>query len=139
MELEDIVQIRVRFSEIDSMRRVWHGTFVKYFEDGRESFNSHYPGIDYKKMQDTGIYAPIYDIKVRCLAPLELNDIAEIHTIYTPMRGARLDFHYEIYRKRDGILCCKGSTTQLFIDQSGTQMYDLPSFYINWRKKFVFE
>ncbi len=29
---------RVRFSEIDSMQIVWHGEYVRYFEDGRESF-----------------------------------------------------------------------------------------------------
>ncbi len=36
--LEDICRVQVKFSEIDSMRRVWHGSFVTYFEDGRESF-----------------------------------------------------------------------------------------------------
>ena len=25
---------RVRFSEIDSMQIVWHGEYVRYFEDG---------------------------------------------------------------------------------------------------------
>ena len=29
---------RVRFSEIDSMQIVWHGEYVRYFEDGREAF-----------------------------------------------------------------------------------------------------
>ena len=32
-ELEDICHVQVRFSEIDSMRRVWHGTYLTYFED----------------------------------------------------------------------------------------------------------
>ena len=45
--LEDICRIPVRFSEIDSMRRVWHGSFVTYMEDGRESFGRHWPGIGY--------------------------------------------------------------------------------------------
>ena len=31
---------RVRFSEIDSMQIVWHGEYVRYFEDGREAFGN---------------------------------------------------------------------------------------------------
>lgn len=137
MELEDVCKIRVKFSEMDSMRRVWHGNYVKYFEDGRESFNNHFPGVDYKKMQDTGIYAPVYDIQVKCLAPLEMNDVAVIHTFYVPKRGARLDFRYEIYRERDNVLCCTGSTTQLFIDTEGVQMYELPFFYEDWKERWL--
>ena len=49
-ELTDICQIRVKFSEMDAMLRVWHGNYVKYFEDGRESFGRHYPGIGYEVM-----------------------------------------------------------------------------------------
>ena len=131
--LTDICKIRVKFSEIDSMYCVWHGNYVKYFEDGRESFNRHYPGIDYQTMLNNNMPAPIYDIQVKCLAPLGLNDVAVIHTTYVPKRGARLDFKYEIYRERDNVLCCKGSTTQLFIDKDGIQQYELPAFYEQWK------
>lgn len=40
--LIDRTTIKVRFSEIDSMQIVWHGEYVRYFEDGRESFGKHY-------------------------------------------------------------------------------------------------
>lgn len=36
--LTDRTTIKVRFSEIDSMQIVWHGEYVRYFEDGREAF-----------------------------------------------------------------------------------------------------
>ena len=36
--LKDITDIKVRFSEVDSMGILWHGHYIKYFEDGRESF-----------------------------------------------------------------------------------------------------
>ena len=56
MTLTDICEIPIKFSEIDSMRIVWHGNYVVYFEDGRESFGRHFPGIGYDVMQETGIY-----------------------------------------------------------------------------------
>ena len=92
MELTDICRIPVKFSEIDSMRIVWHGNYVVYFEDGRESFGRHYPGMGYDVMQATGIYAPIYDVHLRHYASLQMGDVAVIHTTFVSKRGARLDY-----------------------------------------------
>ena len=55
---------RVRFSEIDSMQIVWHGEYVRYFEDGREAFGKQY-GLDYMSIYREGYMVPIeYPIKV---------------------------------------------------------------------------
>ena len=32
----------VRFSEVDSMNVVWHGSYMLYFEDAREEFGRKY-------------------------------------------------------------------------------------------------
>lgn len=135
--LEDICRIPVRFSEIDSMRRVWHGSYVTYFEDGRESFGRHYPGIGYADMQRAGIYAPIYEIQVRYLAPLGINDTAIVHTRYVYRRGARLDYEYHVYRESDHTLCAEGNTTQLFIDSRGELLTDLPGYYRQWQDTYL--
>ena len=57
--LEDVCRVRVKFNEIDSMRRVWHGAYVTYFEDGRESIGRLYPDIGFADKQRSGLYAPI--------------------------------------------------------------------------------
>ena len=135
--LEDVCRVRVKFSEIDSMRRVGHGAYVAYFEDGRESFGRHYPGIGYADMQRSGIYAPIYDLHLRFYAPLALDDVAVVHTRYVYHPGARLDFEYKVYREADGVLCAEGSTVQLFIDVEGMLMVDLPDYYKEWQERYV--
>lgn len=136
-ELENTSWIKVRFSEIDSMRRVWHGSYVTYFEDGREAFGRQYPGIGYADMQRAGIYAPVYDIHARYLAPMGINDVAMVITRYNYHPGARLDFSYKIYREADRTLCVEGSTTQLFIDREGQLMVDLPDYYKHWQEKYL--
>lgn len=135
--LEDIIRIRVRFSEIDSMKRVWHGSYIKYFEDGREAFGRRYPGIGYSDMEAAGIYAPLYDFHIRYYAPLVINDIAVVHTRYVYKRGARIDLNYKIYRERDNILCAEGDSIQLFIDSSGNLLSLIPDFYSAWLDKYV--
>jgi acyl-CoA thioester hydrolase len=134
--LEDIYRVQVKFSEIDSMTRAWHGSYVKYFEDGRENFGRHYPGIGYADIVRSGIYAPVVDLHVKYYGPLELNDIAVIRTRYIWHPGARLDFSYEVTRERDGLLCAKGTTTQLFIDPQQQLMTDIPDYYREWQERW---
>lgn len=136
-ELENVCCVQVRFHEIDSMRRVWHGTYLTYFEDGRESFGRHYPGIGYADMQRAGIYAPVYEIKVKYYAPLFINEKVEIHTRYMYKLGARLDYTYQIYRESDHVLCAEGSSTQLFINPQGELMTELPSYYQEWQQRYL--
>ena len=39
-------EILVRFNEADPLGIVWHGHYIRYFEDGREAFGNQY-GIGY--------------------------------------------------------------------------------------------
>ncbi len=55
--LTDNTTIKVRFSEVDSMQIVWHGEYVRYFEDGRESFGKHY-GLGYMDIYREGYMVP---------------------------------------------------------------------------------
>ena len=48
--LESESTFKVRFSEVDSMKIVWHGNYVHYFEDGREAFGKKYEGLSYLDM-----------------------------------------------------------------------------------------
>lgn len=134
--LEDICKVRVKFNEIDSMKRVWHGSYIIYFEDGRESFGRHYAGIGYEDIVRSGIYAPIVDVHIKYYGPLTLNDIAVIKTRYVYKRGARLDYSYEVTRESDGKLCATGTTTQLFIDENEQLLLEAPQYYLDWQKKF---
>jgi acyl-CoA thioester hydrolase len=119
------------------MRRVWHGSYVAYLEDGRESFGRHFPGIGYDVMQRLGIYAPVYDIHIRYLAPLQLDDTALVYTTYVPRRGARLDFSYKVIRQSDQTLCAEAATTQLFIDNAGQLLLESPEFFELWKQQHL--
>lgn len=63
-------QTTVRFSEVDSMQVVWHGEYVRYFEDGREAFGREYPGLGYLDFYANGYTAPIVDLQLQYVSPL---------------------------------------------------------------------
>lgn len=136
MILEDICRVPVRFSEIDSMRRAWHGSYVKYFEDGRESFGRRYAGIGYADIVASGILAPVVDLHVKYYGPLALNDVAVVRTRYVYRPGARLDYSYEVRRERDGALCARGTTTQLFIGADEQLLVEVPEYYAAWQRRW---
>ena len=50
-----------RFSEVDSMNIVWHGSYPLYFEDAREAFGEKF-GLGYLFIFDNGYYAPLVDL-----------------------------------------------------------------------------
>ena len=43
MEFE--IRFKIRFNETDPLGIVWHGHYITYLEDGRESFGKKYAGI----------------------------------------------------------------------------------------------
>ena len=49
MKLKETTNIRVRFNETDPLGIVWHGNYLKYFEDGREAFGKEF-GMEYLDM-----------------------------------------------------------------------------------------
>ena len=60
--LSNTKEVTVRFSECDALKMVWHGNYVKYFEDGREEFGKEYE-MGYLDMYDkTGLAVPIIHI-----------------------------------------------------------------------------
>lgn len=137
-KLEDICRVPVRFSELDMMQRAWHGSYVKFLEDGRESFGRHYPGIGYADISSSGKYAPIVDLHLKYYRPLGLNDVALVRTRYVYHLGARLDYSYEVRRESDNALCAKATTTQLFIDEQGELMLEEPEYYKAWKLRYGF-
>ena len=51
----------VRFSEVDSMNIVWHGSYALYFEDAREEFGRVF-GLSYHEYIANEYFAPLVDL-----------------------------------------------------------------------------
>lgn len=73
--------IRVRFSEVDSLQIVWHGHYIKYFEEGREAFGRAL-GLSYLEVKEEGYATPIVNTNTSHKLPLRYGDVATIETTY---------------------------------------------------------
>ena len=135
MELIDHKEILIRFSEVDSMRIVWHGNYLKYFEDGRESFGVRY-NLGYLDVYKHNVMIPIVKVSCDFKRPLTIGDTAVVETRYVPSEAAKIVFNYTIYRKSDMEVMATGNTIQVFLTPQGDLLLTSPEFYTGWKKKW---
>ena len=105
--ISETVRVKVRFSEVDPIRMVWHGNYIKYLEDAREAFGHRY-GLSYLQISGHGYYAPIYDLQVRFLRAATVDDTLLVTITWKPAEGAKLCFDYEIRNEKDNELIAQG-------------------------------
>ncbi len=132
--LSETVRVKVRFSEVDSIKMVWHGHYVKYIEDARESFCHRY-GLDYMHIFNSGYLAPMFDMKMRYHHTATLDETLLVTITYRHTRGAKLVFDYEIRRESDDTLILTAETTQLFVTHDGEFEPSSPDFFTQWKIK----
>lgn len=129
-------RIRVRFSEVDAMNIVWHGEYVRYFEDGRQAFGREY-NFDYCDFFDNGFTAPIVELNLYYKHPLTFGEEAIVETRYIADDAAKIIFDYIIYRAADMTVAATGSTTQVFINRDNNELeLNTPPFYRRWKEKW---
>ncbi len=133
--LSDIVSVKVRFNEVDSLGIVWHGHYVKYFEDGRESFGQRHQ-LSYLDFYNNGYVVPIVNIQVNYKQVLRYGDSLFIETTYLQNDSAKIIFNYRLLNADNGDLVVTGSTTQVFLkrDDMSLQLIN-PKFYQEWKVK----
>jgi len=134
-KLKAISKIRVRFSEVDAMSIVWHGSYVKYLEDGREDFGIKY-GLDYMGVYREGFMTPVVKMEIKYLSPLMYEDTAIVEITFIDSPAAKINFQYKITNERTGATVITAETTQVFIDAQ-TRELELtnPEFFSEWKKK----
>jgi acyl-CoA thioester hydrolase len=137
-ELKCHTETRIRFSEVDSMGVVWHGNYIRYFEDGRESFGNKY-GINYLDFHRENVIIPLVKINCDFKKPLFYGDSIIIETRFVNCEAAKLQYDYTIYRNGSNEVVATGTSVQVFLTPDMELMLDFPQFFKEWRKKHGFE
>lgn len=125
-------QVRVRFQEVDSLRVVWHGHYVNYFEEGRNAFGREYE-FGYQHILEAGYIAPLVHVELNYSHPARFDQTLDIETRMYVGDAAQIQFAYDISHlsqatgKRQSIAA--GSSVQVFTDIEGNLMLTRPDFY----------
>lgn len=136
-ELKAKREITVRFSEVDSMKVVWHGNYVQYFEDGREAFGDKYD-LDFLKIYEQhGLLTPVVKLNCDYKYSLRYGEKAIVETTYLNSPAAKVGFDYKIFRASNGELVTTGRTIQVFISPGGELHLTVPPFLETWKEKWM--
>lgn len=136
--LQSTFTIKIRFSEIDAMRVVWHGAYAKYFEDAREYFGNTY-GLSYTLIEENGYFAPIVDLSFQYKKPLTYGMMPEITITYSFTEAAKIVFDYEIRNAATQEIMVTGHSVQVFMDRNYELVWINPPFYEEWKNKWLKE
>jgi len=133
-KLVSTVKTKIRFSEVDSMRVVWHGNYVKYLEDGREHFGAEY-GLGYYDVFNYGLMTPIVKLEIDYKTVIKYGEEIIIETEYVSSKAAKIVFKYKIFNAKTKKIALTATTTQVFIDTKEVLHLTNPDFYVEWQKK----
>ena len=135
MELNSRIKIQVRFNEADPLGIVWHGHYIRYFEDGRETFGNIH-GLGYLEVYKQGFVIPIVSVQCDYKRSLRYGDAVIVETKYIPCEAAKMKFTYRLFNDATNELVATGTTIQVFLEkESSTLQLTNPPFFENWKMK----
>ena len=129
------IEIRVRFNEADPLGIVWHGHYIRYFEDGREAFGNMH-GLGYLEVYKLGFVIPVVNVQCDFKRSLRYGDKVIVETKYIPTEAAKLKFTYRLFNAASGELVATGSSVQVFLDKDNSVLQLAnPPFFEDWKTK----
>lgn len=133
--LSHTIEVLIRFNEADPLGIVWHGHYIRYFEDGREAFGTRY-GIGYLDFFKQGVVVPIVHADCHYKKSLKFGDTVVVESTYHPCEAAKIVFTYQLFNKADQSLVATGTTTQVFLDKDAqTLLLNNPAFFEDWKQQ----
>lgn len=114
------VGIEVPFHDLDPMKIVWHGNYVRYFERARHALLM---GLDYDfpQMADSGYAWPVVDLSVRFVKPARFAQKLKVSARIVEWEN-RLRIRYEVRDATTGQRLTKGETVQVAVSLETGEM-----------------
>lgn len=129
------IELNIRFSETDAMGVVWHGNYLKFFEDAREFFGEKYK-MSYLDIYHNGYFTPIVKSEINHKHTLDYGDKVRVEIYLEFSRAAKIINHYKVFNAETNKVCATGKTIQVFMDSKTREMMlNIPEFYAEWVKK----
>lgn len=129
--------ISIRFSECDPLHIVWHGNYVKYFEDGREAFGKAYQFTYGEIYTQNGLSVPLVHLEMDYKKTLSFGETIRIETTLVDDPAAKIIFEYKLFNSANELVCT-GKTIQVFVHPEKKELFvTMPPFFEAWKKEYL--
>ena len=136
--LKEQTEVTVRFNEADPLGIVWHGHYLRYFEDGREAFGKKY-GVSYLDFYHQGYAVPVVSVQCDYKKPLRYGNSVTVEAKHINTAAAKMIFEYKIFDSQKNLVAV-GSSVQVFVEIKSFELsLTNPAFFEAWKKKWNLE
>jgi acyl-CoA thioester hydrolase len=118
--LQAEIELVVPFFDVDMMEVVWHGHYVKYFEEARCALLDKL-GHNYRQMRDAGYAWPIIDLQVRYIRGAQFGQRIRVRADLVEWEN-RLKINYLITDVATGERMTRGSSVQVAVEIASREM-----------------
>ncbi|MEO4048544.1 acyl-CoA thioesterase [Pseudomonas sp. CAU 1711] len=118
--LQAEVEILVPFFDVDMMEVVWHGHYVKYFEEARCALLDKL-GHNYRQMRDAGYAWPVIDLQLRYIRGAQFGQRIRVRADLVEWEN-RLKINYLITDAATGERMTRGSSVQVAVEIASREM-----------------
>jgi acyl-CoA thioester hydrolase len=129
--------VHIRFSECDPLNIVWHGNYVKYFEDGREAFGKAHDFSYGEIYTQNGLSVPLVHMEMNFKRSVSFGETIRVETKLVDNPAAKIVFEYKLFNDKNEVLCT-GKTIQAFVHLEKKELLiTMPPFFEAWKNEHL--
>ncbi|MGZ2368346.1 acyl-CoA thioesterase [Ancylomarina sp. YFZ004] len=127
--IQDKMQLRPRYGEVDQMGYVYHANYVSYCHQARTELLRKFDLND-KFLEDKDIMMPVISFNIDYKKPAHYDELISITTTVKEMPKTRFYFEFLITNE-EGHILSKANSTVVFVDKRSRNPKIIPDFIAN--------
>jgi len=112
---QSLSTVRVRYAETDKMGVAYYANYLVWFEVGRTDLLRTL-GWSYREMEEAGVILPVIEAHCEYRQPSWYDDELEVRTEGRLLSAVRIQFDYQLVRRRDDVTTAIGRTIHAALD-----------------------
>ena len=116
--------LRVRYSEVDQMKYLYHPHYLSYMEIARTEMLRK-AGYVYAELEKSGIIMPVRDVRIKYMKPAHYDELVRIECSVKQLPTSRLEVDYEFYNET-GELISTSYVCLAFVDAQHNRLIRCP-------------
>ncbi len=127
--IEDEMQLRPRYGEVDQMGYVYHANYVSYCHQARTELLRKF-GLNDKQLEDRQVMLPVISFNIDYKKPAHYDELIFIKTVIKEMPKVRFRFEFQITNE-EGVILSIANSTVVFVDSLTRNPKIIPCFIAN--------
>jgi acyl-CoA thioester hydrolase len=132
--LQDVLQLRVRYSETDQMGTFYNSRALEWFECGRTELMRRRLGMSYAALEEKNVFLPLVEAHLEFQGGARYDDLLDIASTVEVSGRARLRFNVQINQNAGGKPVVRGYTIHAFTDAAGKPIRP-PAWFLELMQK----